>query len=92
MLEYFMQLLHIKELTVSCNGVVPQLMFSLLGSTAQSTRLLVSLYQVRAYNCDLHSVVPPRRIRLPEQAHYTPEMAKLDVIPELTAVTLGALI
>lgn len=35
-------------------------MFSLLGSTAQSTRLLVSPYQVRAYNCDLHSVVPPR--------------------------------
>lgn len=52
MLKYFMQLLHIKELAASCNGVVPQLMFSLLGSTAPSTRLLVSPYQVRAYDCD----------------------------------------
>lgn len=87
-----MQLLHIKELAASCNGVVPQLLFSLLGSPAQSTRLLVSLYQVRAYGCDLCSEVPPRRIRLPEQAHYTSEMAKLDIITELTTLTLGALI
>lgn len=87
-----MQLLHIKELAASCNGVVPQLMFSLLGSTAQSTRLLLSPYQVRAYACHLHSEVPPRRIRLPEQADYTPEMAKVDIITELTTLTLGALI
>lgn len=52
MLKYFMQLLHIKELAASCNGVVPQLMFRLLGSTAPSTRLLVSPYQVRAGDCD----------------------------------------
>lgn len=92
MLKYFMQLVHMKELVSAVMEWSHSCCSACWEAQPQVPGCSFLRYQVRAHDCDLRSAVPPRRVRLPEEAHYTSEMAKLDIIPELAMLTLGALI